>query len=335
MVKKLKIYDTPISTYPHTADVASFLWGDEKIYPWLMNCFIKLFSWDLENMDYEDFWFLDCPAILCERLNRKIIAKRWGDYLTFIKDSIDMGYYIYLIVRTNEISAYGSTNYPHDLFIYGYDDMKEILNISDFFQGRKYSHTTTTYKEMDNALVYEEKEYSCHWIFHNDIILLKANHDSELLFQSSRVKSSITDYLYAAPTIYTYSRLKLNCTEEIKNYVFGMDCYKILRNHVKQNLLSGELQEHWRQVFHLMYEHKVVMIERIKFMMSINKLYNANIYLKAYSEIVNKALLMQNLYIKYAILLDKKILQKIEFIINDIEEKEYECLKSMLNDILA
>lgn len=81
MKKILQVHYTPLTTYPHTANVASFIWKDPKIYPWLMNCFIKPFGWDLIGLDYEDFWFLDCPVVRCERLSRKIIVKKWGGLL--------------------------------------------------------------------------------------------------------------------------------------------------------------------------------------------------------------------------------------------------------------
>ena len=83
-------------------------------------------------MDYEDFWFLDCPAIQYERLDRKIINNKCGDYLSFIKDVINEEYYVYLCVKPSCIRKYSLSNAPYDMMIYGYDDNKQIVYAADF-----------------------------------------------------------------------------------------------------------------------------------------------------------------------------------------------------------
>lgn len=329
----LNISKTPISTYPHTAHMAAFLWNDSRIYPWLMNCFIKLFSWDLENMDYEDFWFLDCPVLLCERLSRSMIQRRWGNYLSFIEDGIDMGYYVYLIVKTGEIRAYGGYKYPHDLLIYGYDNEKRVFFISDFFQGRHYGKQAASYEEMEKALIYDDKTYTCHWVFHDDMILIKPNHYDKFEFQPERVATSISDYLAARPTVCTYSRVKLNTEKEIDNHVFGMDCYKILKSHIRKNMDGYGPSEHWRQVFHLMYEHKAVMKERVKYMRDIGVLRNGECNLQHCVDMESDAHLIRNMYIKYVIRGNKSMLQKLDLMIKGLEEKEYKYLSEICKDI--
>ena len=140
MKKVLPVFKTPISTYPHTANLASILWENKKIYPWLMNCFIKPVGWEYRNMDYEDFYILDCPAILFERMGRDLINKGWNNIISFIKDAIDSEYYLYLVVNTGEIEAYGYTPpNPHDMFIYGYDDEQKLVYIADCSPEQQFS----------------------------------------------------------------------------------------------------------------------------------------------------------------------------------------------------
>lgn len=60
MKKILSIARTPITTYPHTANIAAILWDNARIYPWLLGRFINLYGLNNEDMDYEDCWILDC-----------------------------------------------------------------------------------------------------------------------------------------------------------------------------------------------------------------------------------------------------------------------------------
>lgn len=47
-------------TYPHTAHALAILQNDTQLYSWLLNSFIQIEGWDNENMDFEDFWILEC-----------------------------------------------------------------------------------------------------------------------------------------------------------------------------------------------------------------------------------------------------------------------------------
>lgn len=329
----LPVFDTPITTYPHTADMASILWNDKKIYPWLMNCFIKLHSWDLENMDYEDFWFLDSPIIQCDRINRKIVRETWGNYLLFLCNMLNEGYYMYFCVNTSAISAYGPSNYPHDLMIYGYDSLKQVFYIADFFQGKRYSRSIAKYSEIERALDYEEDLYKNHWIFHNDFIMIKPNYSEGNSFSIHRVKASLIDYIEAEPSKFFYSRLKLNSPDAITSYVFGKDCYKILYNHLKYSKdTNGGLLEPWRQAFHLMAEHKIVMCERICYMGS-QFLNHWDRYYYEFMELSRNQKGCENLYIKYTITKKNEILEKINERIQKVENTEYDILKDMILDI--
>lgn len=41
--------------------------------------------------------------------------------------------------RYKKIQAYGGTDIPHDVLVYGYDNDTDTYHIADFFQGKRYS----------------------------------------------------------------------------------------------------------------------------------------------------------------------------------------------------
>lgn len=333
MRKILKISNTPLSTYPHTANVAAFLWSDQKIYPWLLNYFIKLFGWDSCNMDYEDFWFLDCPALQYERLDRKIIVHKWGNYLSFIKDVINEEYYVYLCVKTSCIREYSHMNAPHDMMIYGYDDDKQIVYAADFFN-QKYTFSIVPYNELENALEYSDRTYTHYWVFHDDIIMMKANYDDNNIFLPRRVKESLLDYINSAPSKYIYTRIRENTPSEMDKYLFGKDCYKILYSHLNYNLSTNDLIGTWKHSFHLMSEHKKIMCERIKYMGNNGYLLNWEEYFEKITLLANEQKICENLYIKYVVAKQKKELERILNKTKQIESIECDLLECIVNDII-
>lgn len=333
MKKILTVNKTILSTYPHTANVATFLWNDSQIFPWLMNYFIKPFGWDLCGLDYEDFWFLDCPAIEIERMDRQIIKKRWGNYLSFIKDNIDEGYYVYLCVDTNCISAYKQLKGPHDLMIYGYDDEKQIVYIADFFDQR-YSFSTAFYIEIMNATEFSRSDYTHFWVFHNDIIMMKTCYNENKTFFPHRVKVSLLDFVNAEPSKFIYTRIRENTPEDMANYLYGMDCYQILYNHLEHSMATHELLPYWKHSFHLMVEHKAIMCERIKYMGLNGYLVNWNKYLIEYKKLYEEQKICENLYIKYVLDGKQQVLKKIYDKIREIEKKENGLLLIFINDIV-
>lgn len=338
MAKRLPVFKTPISTYPHTANLAAFLWSKEKVFPWLMNYFIKPHGWQVSgmdyNMDYEDFYIIDCPAVLYERINIHVLRSGWKDAVQFIKEMLELNYYAYLVVDTSKISAYGWSCY-HDMFIYGYDDGLKIFFAADCFRNGRYSFEEIPYEELRRAIPYGQKGYKNIFEFHDDVILLRENPDFTMGFQPSRVRESLEDYIKAVPGQYTFSRLKLGYPEEIAKYVFGRDCYKIIYNHLDYSIEHDILLPHSIRVFHLAYEMKAVMCERLQFMIEKDYIRNGERYKQIYSELGKMAFLCQNLYIKYDITGKKDLLYKIYENMKLVEKLEIECMCNMAEDIVC
>ena len=172
-------------------------------------------------MDYEDSFILDCLAILCERINACIIKKGWENFLDFIKEVIRSGYYVYTIVETSKISVYDKGGIGlHHFLIYGYDDLNGYVYSTDCFKNGKYAFEKISYSELSESLPYDKKGYEDIFVFHNDIMLLKANPKFHLHFQPTRVKKSLEDYMESKPSQYIFGRLRLEYPDEINCYLF-------------------------------------------------------------------------------------------------------------------
>ena len=52
------------------------------------------------NIDFEDFWILECPLLGHQRISKKLVLEKWNAYPDFMIEMIGCGYYVYLVVDT-------------------------------------------------------------------------------------------------------------------------------------------------------------------------------------------------------------------------------------------
>lgn len=221
----------------------------------------------------------------------------------------------------------------HDTFIYGYDDVKKIFYIADFFQGRKYDFSTAAFDEMDAAFQCRDKLKNGNWVFYDDIILLKPRHDPKAVFEPARVRSSLEAYLKGRPLIDTFQRTRNYTPMKEKDNLFGMNCYQILHRHINYIEETGDILDERPYGLHIMYEHKKIMTERLQYMKQKEYIANADKYINIYADLAQKILIGRNLYIKYSITKDREIMKKISKIVSDAEMVEADVLPEMIGDI--
>lgn len=318
-------------TYPHTAHALAILQNKKEIYPWLWNSFIQVEGWDGENLDFEDFWILECPLIRYQRIGKDILDRLGIAIDKFITESIDLGYYIYLVLNTKPLSVYGDASYPHDAMIYGYDTVKEIFYVADFYNGKRYGTAEISFSDMRMALQLN-KDAENHWIFRHDVILLKINDEYIGTFSPERIKLSLKAYLKGEKTKYWYHRSQACYVKHKYHLLCGMQTYTILYNHI-HSAEQGILLEHWRQVFHFFYEHKKTMEKRIIYMTKNAFLKNGEQYSEAYLEMKNKAYVVREQFLRFSQneSCDWNLAQEYT---KYIEEKELELLPILINDII-
>lgn len=320
------------ATYPHNAHAVSILNTVSEYYPWLLNSFIQIEGWDNENMDFEDFWILECPLLGHQRISKKLILEKWDDYLGFLIEMIECGYYVYLVVDTGKISIYKSAGYPHDMLVYGYDESG--LYVADFFQGARYGKGRVTYDEMREALNLRQ-EYEEHWIFNYDIVLLWVKVGKDAVFSPERVRLSLEDYLLGNRTQYWYHRSQVCYVTHRYELIYGIDVYGIMYNHIDMPMKTGELLEHWRQAFHLWYEHKRWMGHRLTYMQKIFSLKNADRYISGYAEIEQRSKILMALCIKYYLTRNQDILKRMRGRLREMEIAEKKIIPLIIEGIIV
>ncbi|CAG7658654.1 hypothetical protein ACFQI7_32665 [Paenibacillus allorhizosphaerae] len=321
-----------ITLYPMTANAVSIISNNlSETYPWLLNNFLQLLSWRSDALEgrliirYSDSWtfYKNCPFLGHQKINKKFIKSKWnGSIFDFIIDSISQGYYVYLYVNTLYISAYRpSRDRPHDLFIYGYDYAQKLFYIADNLNYGKYTYATCTFQELIDAInsLSEKDENINH--FDNSIILLNYQSNCESSFELNTVVDGIKAYLSS----------RAFKDVEHPNALYGISVYNnmnIYLSHLEKNQARADIRP-----FHALWEHKSMMLMRIRYMYDNKMLIDAEKSIKALTSLVDDALLHRNLILKYNFTMKKEILKTIANKIIQNKQKEVLVLRQVLRNI--
>ncbi|GGD52333.1 hypothetical protein GCM10010911_07300 [Paenibacillus nasutitermitis] len=92
----------------------------------------------------------------CRFLKQNSISKSlvkemstFGDLLIL---SLRNGYYIYAVLDISKILSYNKKNkYFHEVFIYGFDSLRQTFQIADYVKGQ-YIYMIATVEEIENAI---------------------------------------------------------------------------------------------------------------------------------------------------------------------------------------
>lgn len=329
-----------VSSYPAETYILSILLNYKQTDNWIYNNFINLYGYiTKENYIYQAFAFdairRACPYIYLNRfMDRDFIDDNFGGIIQFIKTCIASGYYIILQYNQyflHHASYYKKTHRMHELFVYGFNDITKIFYISDFFNHGKLSSREVSFLELDESVSHVPRE-----IFEIDILKFKpVNYE----FKFDLLIKELNDYLNSTRTILCYEENCLTPAEIHRlsegNYVFGISNYDLINNALLLIIAPGHDGESLKPEFfgiysrirrsaHVLYNHKVLMVERLKFLQNKGIGVDADSILK-YERIKELCFINRNLILKYEITLDAGIIRKV--IRNyEIARVEEECI---------
>jgi hypothetical protein len=275
----------PITSFHYHADLLSVLLNYDQCLPWFYNNFIQLFIHsNVEILDgiregiILDFYtpysnWKNCPHIYYQRINRNFVSKKWNSIIDFIIDTIDMDYYVYLDADQFFIPentwCYKKVHKIHDMFIYGYDFQKKILYFTEYLtEARKYTYSRVTFLDFEKSYnsMLQIMQLNKNKIGNaNGIEMISyRKYKLDYQFDISLAIDYLEDYLTGRNT---YKRFRSPNTQWYMECNFGI---KIYENIIK--ILKLILQKETRidqRFFHVLWDHKKIMLLRIKFILGI------------------------------------------------------------------
>lgn len=325
----LEMASSPIKVYPIYANALSIILTHEESYGWFLNNFIQIINND-RNLTFYDFNYKSCPFLNVQKIKKTLCQKYFGGIINFIIESIKNNNYVYLIVKTKYISAYKEDFNRHDMLIYGFDLDKKIFYIADCFKNRKYSFSTCTMNELNNAVKNLTVSDDNYLGFNGSIELLSYRNDAQRPFSRKRVIHSLTNYINCTG-VSVWNTMDIRWAYDETDWGFGMHCYDFIIDKLYQGI-NQEIGQIPTQPIHLFYEHKEQLTRIVEYMNNVEGMrYNEE--LVALKELETKAKTARNLSLKYNLFKDKKSLLRAIDIYKEMYILEKRILPQLIKNM--
>jgi hypothetical protein len=227
--------------------------------------------------------------------------------------------------------AYNQVQDYHATFIYGCDCRQQLFFIADFFEG-KYSRKTATFEEVRHAYSSMVQFTIEHDISGLSLLSLNPSpfnlyENEKWVFSPELTASLLRDYLSS-----TDSYALLNLPKD--NLICGIGVYALLMENLQQ-LVLGELslsQFHIKP-FHISWNHKTVMLARIKYMGEAGCLEEHIRFYEEYQEIVKLSFIIRSIALKSFVTQDAGLMGKVIDHLHSLVEKETVILQKLADQI--
>lgn len=330
MKKILPLVESPITTFPCYAGPVGAILAECGEKDWLYNCFIQITSWDNQFLDFYDFTYKNCPLIEYQRIKGDLINSFDVNIVEFIANALDKGYYVVASVETKYINEY-SFDGVHDLTIFGHED-RESFYTADCFKDGYFTKIKVDGETLRRALsgINDSSLWKNH--FNGTIDLYSIKKAVSFKIDLDRITESIMDYLKSAPTSRWYPQICNWDEAERQKRTFGIECYQTLIKHLNSFGEGVELEGSIK-AFHLMWQHKKFMTQRILYM-SDNKLCGISQAiieeLKKEEKLSRKVLM---LLLKNKTKPDNGIVKRVHAYIEELKKRECDNLSEIMESI--
>jgi len=315
---------TTINTYG--GGITSAIADDENGMCWVYNNYLSIFciktteNYFFDNSYWEQY---TCPFMFNHMIPREFLHN-WGISLKkLIIDSIDLNSYVGLYVDKYYIpdaNQYQNDHLVHGMFIYGYDITENIVYCCNNLNNGKFVHIKIFFDDLENAYwnievptVYTGKIHVFRKLSVEDMV-----HGYDI--DPRVIKTGINNYLNSICT------MKVESSEPL---IFGYDAIKNLISIIQKN----KRKPLDIRVFHLLWDHKTIMINRIKYMFDRNLITDGEYFLKSYEDIAYKYLFLRNLVLKFNMSRDTKLLPSVHAYLQEHALHENSILKKMMDSI--
>lgn len=331
-LKQINRNNILVDCYWFYADALVIAQQIDKDINWMLNNFISLLAAEPDWVDFRSLGsdnmltVCSCPFFDFQRINKSENDTIMGiDILNFVKQQIDLGKVLIIMVDRFFIKSYGFQNkaHNHELMFYGYDDEESMLYYCDHdITGLYRTDMCCTYAEFAEAYHnFEESPYLPEYEFTNNICVIEPLASRKYDLNIESIKTALK--LYINPPSLCY----LDCDRAgLKKDRQIYDLFCTYYNNVVNNDLSfnNRIQE-----IHLLYNHKRVMNYRIKHFVK-NRLIEDLPDLSLYDSVEHNILKVRNLILKYRITRTDKILLTCNEYLKKTEELEISILEKFL-----
>lgn len=328
-----------ITSWQWHATLFSILGEDENAKRWIYSNYIQLRCYNIPEYTSGDEILLcdmmpgssamkECPYLIFSLITKPQIESYCGDVVDFIVKTIDLGGYVYGAFDEARMISNVSVDYKfsHELFIYGYNMEEEVFYVGDFTFKDKYAYTTVTFdavkRGFDVLSAGEDHVFRDDYKGTRGLYVIQKNVDSKY-YDIDRVliKRTLEEYLTGADTKEHFRMMR----NRFDDTIFGVNVYEALKARVDKQLHKEEPDFDIRAL-HIAYDHKVLMLDRLKYLMANEVIPFNQQMLDDYAVVVEDMLTARNLLVRISVTDEIEAGDRIAGYLDDAKEKEIAIL---------
>ena len=250
------------------------------------------------------------------------------DIISTIEDFINEERYVHLSgidpFYISNTPQYMRTHIGHDILIFGYHQEKRKFLTASYTQNQQFEIFEIPYDDISQTFYKGHPDYDVH------IAGIKPKENLKVDFSFDSIQYWLKQYLTSVNT------LMMNDTEmdpylRFQNeYVFGINIHRYLWLYL--DYIEGEKLS-WLdpRVMRMFWEHKKIMLDKIKIMAQLNPVFE--LYIDDVNQIEITANILKNLSLKYRLNNDKKYIGRCKEIILEIYQREMDIWNRVLEKL--
>lgn len=331
-----------ITSWQWHATLFSILGEDENAKRWIYSNYIQLRCYNIPEYTSGDEILLcdmmpgssalkECPYLLFSLITKPQIESYCGDVIDFIVKTIDLGGYVYGAFDEARMISDVSVDYKfsHELFIYGYNMEEEVFYVGDFTFKDKYAYTTVTFdavkRGFDVLSAGEDHVFRDDYKGTRGLYVIQKNVDSKYYdIDPVLIKRTLEEYLKGEDTKEHFRMMR----NRFDDTVFGVNVYDALKTRVDKQLHREEPDFDIRAL-HIAYDHKVLMLDRLKYLMANEVIPFNQEMLDDYAVVVEDMLTARNLLVRISVTNEIEAGGRIAGYLDDAREKEIAILSKV------
>ena len=335
-----------VTSWQWHATLFSILGDDENAKRWIYSNYIQLRCYNIAEYTTGDEILLcdmmpgcsamkECPYLIFSLITKPQIESYCGDVIDFIVKTIDLGGYVYGAFDEAKMLCDVSVDYKfsHELFIYGYNMDEEVFYVGDFTFKDKYSYTTVSFdkvkKGFDALTAGEDHVFKDDYKGTRGLYVIQKNTENRYYdIDASLILDTLKEYLNGDDTKNHFRMMR----NRFDDTVFGVNVYDALLARVDKQLHEEEPDFDIRAL-HIAYDHKVLMLDRLKYLMANEVIPFEQDLLDEYAVVVDNMLAARNLLVRISVTGEIEAGARIKGYLNDAKAKEMAILSHVVNEL--
>lgn len=206
-------------------------------------------------------------------------------------------------------------HYEHSMMIYGFDDASKLFQIVGFNKNRNYRSSIASFDDVAKGF------YSLKDNKHIPLRLLKYKDRVDYQIDWKKIEYDLQAYIESGSREQMY---------RVGERLFGIGVVDKAKEGII-NEIEGTTVLLDPRPMSLLRDHKLIMLEKIKHFVSLGVPFSDSEIIEKFMKIKDLACVCMNLLLKYEITKDKKVLERLVCMLDDIvfEEKKVYTVVSL------